>query len=232
MAGKRKPKADAPKAEAPTPPNSLIVNQLPDQDPNEALADVMLTPGARHGMVAAGFANGMLPSNFEQVGLVGARKMVETEAEKAKDGDLALASGMLMSQAITLDTMFTELARRASANLGTYIDASEKYMRMALKAQANSRMTIETLAKLHQPREQTVRHVHVGNGGQAVVAESFHHHTGGQENGSADQSHTQGAPVSALPSPNPLGQSVPVAGCEGAEALPHARRHKSRGAEG
>lgn len=227
MAGKRKPKADTP-----PPPNSLIVEQLPNQDPGEAMANTMLNPGARHGMVAAGFANGMLPSNFDQVGLVGARKMIEAEADKAKDGDLALASRMLAAQAITLDTMFTELARRGSANMGTYIDASEKFVRMALKAQANCRMTLETLAKLHQPREQTVRHVHVNEGGQAVIADEFHHHSGGRENGSANQSYAQRTCSAALPCPDPLGQPMPIAGSEGEAAMPNARGHKSRGAGG
>ncbi len=53
-------------------------------------------------------------------------------------------------------------------------------MRLALKVKANSRATLETLAKLHQPREQTVRHVHVNEGGQAVVADNFHNYAGGQ----------------------------------------------------
>ncbi|OYU35259.1 MAG: hypothetical protein CFE35_09710 [Novosphingobium sp. PASSN1] len=43
-----------------------------------------------------------------------------------------------------------------------------RYMRLALKAQAACRSTLEALARLHQPREQTVKHVHVSEGGQAV----------------------------------------------------------------
>lgn len=64
---------------------------------------------------------------------------------------------------------------------------------MAMKAQSNARTTIEALTKLHQPREQTVRHVHVNQGGQAVVADQFHHHAGGQQNDRATELKTESA---------------------------------------
>jgi hypothetical protein len=100
-------------------------------------------------------------------------------------------------------------------------------MRLALKAQANSRATIEALAKLHQPREQTVRHVHVNEGGQAVIADQFHHHAGGQGNGqSTEQPHAARSPCAgtALPSPDPLGEAMPVSSGEGRKAMQNARR--------
>jgi len=75
-------------------------------------------------------------------------------------------------------------------NMGDYLGATETYARIAMKARTGSRQAIETLAKLHQPREQTVRHVHVNEGGQAVIAGEFHTHTGEQENGkSSEQPH-------------------------------------------
>lgn len=92
---------------------------------------------------------------------------------------------------------------------------------------AQSRATLEALAKLHQPREQTVRHVHVNEGGQAVIANQVHHHAGGIENGeSVEQSHAPGAPnaIAALPGPDPLRDGVPVPSGSRAEAVPHARR--------
>src|SRR3546814_5532823 len=86
-------------------------------------------------------------------------------------GDLSLASRIFTSQAISLDALFTDMARRSGNNMGHYPDAADRYMRLALKAQAACRSTLEALARLHQPREQTVKHVHVNEGGQAVVAE-------------------------------------------------------------
>jgi hypothetical protein len=51
-------------------------------------------------------------------------------------------------------------SRRSANNMGDYLEASERCMRLALKAQSNCRATSEALAELHQPREQIVKHVH------------------------------------------------------------------------
>src|SRR3546814_10476843 len=102
-------------------------------------------------------------------------------------------------------------------------------MRRTLKAQAACRSTLEALARLHQPREQTVKHVHVNEGGQAVVADHFHQHTGDRENGkSVKQSDETGAAgtIAALPSPDPLGNGVPIPSSEGEAARQDARRDK------
>ncbi len=117
--------------------------------------------------------------------------------------------------------------------MGEYLGATEIYARIALKAQAGSRAAIETLAKLHSPREQTVRHVHVNEGGQAVIADEFHHHTGGRENGkSNEQPHATGTGDTgagpALPCPDPLGPAVPLASGERQRPVPDARRQRQR----
>ena len=104
-------------------------------------------------------------------------------------------------------------------------------MRLALKAQANCRATLEALAKLHQPREQTVKHVHVNQGGQAIVADNIHQHAGGRKNGkSNEQSHATGAAGEspALLGADPQGNGVPIPGGEGPETVPDARRDQSR----
>ena len=72
--------------------------------------------------------------------------------------------------------MFTELVRRSAVNMGQYLDASERYMRLALKAKANCPPTLEAQAKLHQRGGQTVKHVHLNEGGQAVVAAKMPQH--------------------------------------------------------
>ena len=67
-----------------------------------------------------------------------------------------------------------------------------------------------------QRREQAVKHVHKNEGGQAVVADQIHHHTGGRENAkSNEQPHAlesrgdaSGQPVRST---DPARQAVPVA---------------------
>ena len=99
---------------------------------------------------------------------------IHARGTDAAKGDMDATCRVLAAQAMTLDMVFTEMARRMAENLS----ATDTYARIALKAQAQSRATLETLAKIHQPREQTVRHVHVNEGGQAVIADQVHNHTG------------------------------------------------------
>lgn len=212
------------------PNNALTVEQTTDETGAQAMARKLLEPHLRHALSASAYASKSLGSNIEGPGIMDFVDHVQKATGKAEAGDLAIASRLLASQAITLDAMFTELARRAALNMGEYINAAESYGRLALKAQSNCRATLESLAKLHQPREQTVRHVHVNEGGQAVIADQFHHHTGGSKNGKTDdQSHATGAAGSgpALLGADPSGNGVSIASREGAEAVPYARRNES-----
>lgn len=79
------------------------------------------------------------------------QRMLEV-GEAVNGGSLATAERMLYAQASTLNTMFAELTRRAAANMGQHLDATEAYLRLALKAQAQSRATVQTLAEMKQPR--------------------------------------------------------------------------------
>lgn len=84
-------------------------------------------------------------------------------------GELAAAERMLNSQAVALNAMFAELARRGAANMGTHLPAAETYLRLALKAQAQSRATVETLAAIKNPPVVFARQANINNGGQQQV---------------------------------------------------------------
>jgi hypothetical protein len=221
MARKRKPTDEM------QPNDALLVEQSPDETGAMAMARKVLDPGFRHAVTASSFAGKVLGNSIEHPGLMDYVHHVLKVGDKAEAGDLAIASRLLASQAITLDSMFTELSRRTALNMGEYIDAAERYGRLALKAQSNCRATLEALAKLHQPREQTVRHVHVNEGGQAVIADEFHHHSEGQKNAeSVNQSHTArtAGASPALSSPNAQGNGVSIPSREGQAAMQDARR--------
>ena len=145
-------------------------------------------------------------------------------------GDHTEQRAMLIAQSHALNAVFVELARRSAINMGQSLEATERYMRLAFKAQAQSRATIETLDRLDNGHEQTVRHVRVDNrGGQAVIAENVN--SGGQEIGKiCKQSHATGAAGirPALSCPDAVGNGMPIPCCEGKASLPDARRHKSR----
>ncbi len=148
--------------------------QSPEETGPQALARTLLQPTLKNAVAASAFTGKMVGNESGLPTISDYTNHMQSVMRKAVDGDLAMASKILAAQAITLDSMFAELARRAALNMGDYINATERYGRLALRAQSNCRATLEALAKLHQPREQTVRHVHVSEGGQAVVADHVH----------------------------------------------------------
>ncbi|MEI2724993.1 MAG: hypothetical protein V9H26_16115 [Verrucomicrobiota bacterium] len=156
------------------PNNALTVEQTTEETGAQAMARKLLQPTLKNAAAASAFTNKMMGTDLEMPGIGDYADHVHAVTHDAAGGDIAMASKILAAQAVTLDSMFAELARRAANNMGEYINAAERYGRLALKAQSNCRTTLEALAKLHQPREQTVRHVHVNEGGQAVVADHFH----------------------------------------------------------
>ncbi len=222
------------KATASAPPNNAMkVHAKESDNVATATAAAILAPEFRHAVTASQIHKAQFGSMEGSPGFGDYADVLDKVSERARKGDLAMASELLAAQALTLDNIFTEMARRMAINMGEYLGATETYGRIALKAQAGSRATLAELAKLHQPREQTVRHVHVNEGGQAVIADEFHNHTGVQENGHTDtQPHATGTRAvgtsTSLPSPDPIGPAVPVASCEGKQTVPNARRQGKR----
>lgn len=226
MAGKPKRKP----ADNFNPNNSLVVEQDKDETGAQATARKLIQPAFKNAVVSSSFLGKMLGTGEELPGLHDYATAVHVAAKGAAEGNLEMASKILASHALSLDAMFAEYARRSAMNMGDYVQSSERYGRLALKAQSNCRATLEALAKLHQPREQTVRHVHVNEGGQAVVAEHFHNHRGAAENAkSNEQCHATGAACasSALPRLDAAGNGVSIPGGEGQKALSNARREES-----
>jgi hypothetical protein len=203
----------------------LQLEKREDEKVGRTLARVTLDPQTRNAVLAMSFGSQMFGDQLKPE-IAESSAVLAEEIQRALKGDLSLASRIHTSQAISLDALFTEMARRSGNNMGQYPDAAERYMRLALKAQAACRSTLDALARLHQPREQTVKHVHVNQGGQAVVADHFHQHQGGSENGeSVEQSHTTdpACASAALPSSDPLRDRLPGASREGKKAMPDAR---------
>lgn len=148
-----------------------------------AVARLELEPGMRHGHLAIVASADLFK---------GGRGTISDNAEALNDignevagGDLGSLSRTMTAQAISLDLVYTQMTRRALLNLDQYPDAADRFMRLALKAQSQSRATVEALAKMHQPREQTVhhRHYHIGQDGKVVFVEHAH---GGYGNGNSD----------------------------------------------
>jgi hypothetical protein len=90
--------------------------------------------------------------------------LLEISEKQFTDKNLNHSEEMLLSQAHALQAIFTNLSRRAFNN--EQIDYFERYMRLALKAQAQSARTLEVLATMRNPA--SVAFVKQANIGQAV----------------------------------------------------------------
>jgi hypothetical protein len=178
-----------------------------------SLARALTEPGMRHAGAVNAFASRAIGGEIERPG-AGDFADALTEALK-RAGDPKDSKRMLAAQAIALDVTFTEMLRRSALNLADYPDAAERYLRLALKTQANARATLETIHRLSEPPPAQPRYVRLGDGSQAVIAGSFHHHAALPN--LEDQSHATTAigPGPAMLGENPERWPMPSAGGEG-----------------
>jgi hypothetical protein len=205
----------------------------PDEKIGRTMARVTLDPQTRNANVAMALGSTMF-GDRQRPDITESTAILTEEVQRAAKGDLSLATRVYTSQAITLDTLFTELLGRGFNNMGKYPDAADRYIRQALKAQSACRSTLEALARLHQPREQTVKHVHVNEGGQAVVADHFHNHPGGkgsgnEKNDGQSRATRASGTGTALPSANAQRNGVPIASGERQAQVQNARRDEPGG---
>jgi len=76
------------------------------------------------------------------------------QTAKVRGGDMERPKAILMAQAHALDSLFLTLTKRAMSNArdGKYLDAADRYLRLALKAQGQAVRTLEVLNELVNPR--------------------------------------------------------------------------------
>lgn len=86
--------------------------------------------------------------------------------EDVQGGDLKRCEAMLMGQAQALQSIFVSFARRAQDQ--EYQNNLESFFRMALKAQNQCRMTLETLATIKNPPVVFAKQANIANGPQQV----------------------------------------------------------------
>lgn len=200
----------------------------------ELLGTLSVRPEMRHSIAAFGYTAPIMGDEAQWSDLTTA---YQEQLKAAEKGEVGQVSRMLMAQALTLDSIFTRMAERAAANMGQHSEAVKHYTNMALRAQANSRATLEALARIHQPREQIVKHVNVNEGGQAVFANEIHQNRGKGSDDDGPGAHGERAtrphePSAPMLGQDPQGNGVPVSGNEGQEAVPAARRKVPGRAEG
>jgi hypothetical protein len=160
-----KTSAKAPAKEPGNNPNILRVVPREGGKSQEALsAEIAYDPAARSLAGARGFIKGTMG---EQA-LTESLEALNVQVKEVQSGNLSGAEKTLVAQANTLDAIFNELARRAALNMGEYLNATEMYLRLALKAQSQCRATLETLTAIKNPPIVYARQANVTTGPQQV----------------------------------------------------------------
>ena len=144
-------------------PNTLQVMVFKGENEVRALAETSLSTITINAATARSFSKVVGITDLSETINVMRDKVV-----KVNGGDLTELEATLTAQTVTLDTMFNELARRASLNMGEHLSAAETYMRLALKAQSQCSRTIETLAAMKNPPVIFAKQMNVANGNQLV----------------------------------------------------------------
>jgi hypothetical protein len=157
--------AKEPRASAENPARNRIqvARRAADDKPDDAIARTLTRPEVQAAAVIQQFGG----SNHEVNALI---RELSAQVAAVNRGDMSRAEAMLIAQAHTLDELFANLARRSSSNIGAgYLDAADRYMRLALKAQSQCRTTLETLAEIKNPRAVAfVRQANISHGPQQV----------------------------------------------------------------
>jgi len=106
---------------------------------------------------------------FAEVDLCTLIEKIREQTDAMHKGDMKEIEAMLFAQSLTLQATFTALSRRAAANSGEHMGATDTYLRLALKAQGQCRATLETLANIKNPRPMAfVKQANISNGPQQV----------------------------------------------------------------
>lgn len=111
----------------------------------ELRAQVALRPSAN----AAGVIQAFGASPFGELDFGALTSELIKSIDQVNDNDMSRCEAMLFSQANALQSIFVNLSRRAVNQ--EYLRQYECYMRIALKAQNQCRMTLETLATVKNP---------------------------------------------------------------------------------
>lgn len=143
----------------------------PKNAPEGKVENLAVQPleGETHGQTMA--RGHTMPENLSAAVLVGARlaaapvtdlaRELRRQTEAINRGDMTRAENMLLAQAHTLDALFANLATRAMNS--RHLDNMEVFMRLAFKAQSQSRATLQTLGDLKAPKNVSfVKQANIG----------------------------------------------------------------------
>ncbi|MFO0293292.1 MAG: hypothetical protein ACK51S_08605 [Alphaproteobacteria bacterium] len=142
-------------------PTIHIKGQVGDTE-DQAMARGVLRPSIGAAIATHNIYKKSVGGELLDIGAL-SEELVE-QCGKVHDGDLKRVESMLVAQAHTLDALFNRLTTLGMGQ--EFLKQFEVYMRLAFKAQAQARATVEALAEIKNPRP--VAFVKQANVGQNI----------------------------------------------------------------
>ena len=143
--------------------NTIKVQAKPGQPLEAIKAQLAIDPCMTAATVSTAFSR-----TFGEVDLTATHKALLDAAMSVHNDNLREVESTLVAQAAALNSIFTDLARRSALNAGEYLGAAETYMKLALRAQNQCRMTLETLATIKNPPVVFAKQANIAHGHQQV----------------------------------------------------------------
>jgi len=142
--------------------NSAMVAKYPEPEPKAlAVAALALGPEANAAGIVEEYGK---PFGAQDMGAL--IEKLAASIEQVQGGDMKRCEAMLMGQAEALQSIFMNFSRRAVNQ--EYQKHLESFFRMAMKAQNQCRMTLETLAAIKNPPVVFAKQANIANGPQQV----------------------------------------------------------------
>ncbi|MDO9389751.1 MAG: hypothetical protein Q7J18_09425 [Methylotenera sp.] len=138
------------------------------QSESERYAKVSLSASHMGAILTDSFTSSIIP----KAEIPDVASALNDKIKTIQAGDMQPIEAMLISQAQSLQTMFVTLGRMAASK--TQLAQYTAFMNMALKAQSQSRATIQALTELKYPKQATfVKQANITSGNQQVNNGSF-----------------------------------------------------------
>ena len=133
------------------------------QSDNEHYAKISLSASFMSAAISDSFTSALLPD----AKLADVASALRDKVTTIQNGDMKPIEAMLIGQAQALQTMFVSLGRQAASK--TSLPQYTAFMNLALKAQSQSRATIQALVELKYPKQATfVKQANIANGHQQI----------------------------------------------------------------
>lgn len=144
---------------APKQKNCVTIQQTPDESQDAAVARAMMQPETQAAVTIQQWQGGA--TDVDEL-----TKELKRQTDKLKTSDMHRAESILLAQAQSLDELFNNLARKAHGQ--EYLSSYESFLKLALKAQNQCRMTLETLSNIKNPPVLYAKQANIAHGPQQI----------------------------------------------------------------